>query len=76
MLSFRGKPAAIKALGSDDEVATLGSGPVQVFIDTFLGEPAEDARRNNDNKGQDDQQSDDAFFHDSVPVRTSRFGRS
>ncbi len=71
VLAVRRKPAAVEFLGRDNDVSRLRRGPVEILVNAFFGKPAENGRRNDDDKGQQDQQSNNAFFHENY-----LFGRS
>ena len=52
VLALRREPAAIKRLRCDNELATFLGGPVEAVVNTFLGELAHYAGRNNDDQNK------------------------
>jgi len=63
MLALGRKPAAIESRGRYGEFAAFGGCPIEIFIDAFLGKPADQGGRYEDDERQDDEQSNYAFLH-------------
>ena len=63
MLALGREPAADKSLRGYDDVLVLGDRHLQVLVDRLLGEATDNARRDQDSQGDDNQQNYYAFFH-------------
>ena len=67
MLALRRKPATIETLRGHDDSLVLVRGPLQVVVDGFLGNAADNARRYQYDDGGDHEQYNDALSHGGGP---------
>ncbi len=74
MLADRGKPAALKFGSGNCEFAILAVSPLEAVIHTLLGEVTYNPRAYENSDNNNNEESDNAFFHDQYPERCKRAG--
>ena len=63
MLALGRKPPALEVLGRHADLAAFLSGPVQVLVHGFFGQPADDGGRHQHDQGKENEYANNTFLH-------------